>query len=497
MIELDGDEILLPTPLPEAKELGARFDNRRGVYALPATYLNASMVRDAIPNAPDLRGRLVTSYQPVDDARLYAYQREVAGRLAAAPHGQVVVVSPGLGKTVIAIAAADSLPRVSVLVVCPASLVPNWWREIEKWGRAHRTEWAVESWDKAVRMAKFGGGKDGGGLGQWDIVILDESVMGKSRTSQRFKAFSKVRRHWGRVWLLSGNPVTRYADDLWAQLNIVWPKAYPSYWRFADRFCVTEETPWARKVVGTRRGRNVMEENRDLVIVVNQEEVLDLPEYLFEVVDVQLGKKQAKAYRTMADSFIAELGDGTEVVADNEIGRLQKLQQIVGWWDGESAKHDALIDLLPTFEGPHLIWTHWLEGARALHDRMRGDGLDAAVVNGQTPPKERDRLLEEFKSGTLDVLILSIGVGKFGHTFTNAKTVHYLDKTWNADDYFQSLRRVRRIGLKHRPVVVTYRAPGTTDELIEQNLEGKLTPISKMTRSDLAELLRGLGKETA
>lgn len=103
-------------------------------------------------------------------------------------------------------------------------------------------------------------------------------------------------------------------------------------------------------------------------------------------------------------------------------------------------------------------------------------------------------MLEEFKAGDYDALILSIGVGKFGHTFTNVKTIFYIDKTWNADDYFQSLHRVRRIGLKHRPVVVTLRAPGTVDELVEDNLTGKLGGISRLTKSNLRDLLKGLGK---
>jgi superfamily II DNA/RNA helicase len=197
----------------------------------------------------------------------------------------------------------------------------------------------------------------------------------------------------------------------------------------------------------------------------------------------------------MAADFVAELGSGQEVVAQNEVSRLGKLQQIVSWWDGASAKHDALIDLLQTFEGPHLIWTHWRDGANALHQTLIDLGFNVEHVSGTTSKKQRDLYLEAFKRGALDILILSIGVGKFGHTFTNTKTVHYVDKTWAADDYFQSLRRVRRIGLGHRPVVVTYRAPGTVDELVEMNLEGKLGGISRLTRSDLRELLLGLGKE--
>lgn len=503
-VSLDGDLIVVRGLFHERKEVGARWDAKRDAWTIPATRMNASMVRDAIPNAPDLRGRLGASWTPVPDGDLFDYQRDAVGRLVASPHGQLVVLSPGLGKTAVAVRAADRVVHNDkIVVVAPASLLRTWEREIRRWalrpgpvyiarGRwdydeAERARWIVASWDKAtLDHDVFGRG--------WPLLILDESVMVKSHTSKRFKAMKKIRGGFDRVWELSGNPTTRHADDLWAQLHLIWPRAYSSYWRFAERYCVVEETPWARKVVATRRRRDALKENDDLVLVVNQEEVLDLPEYLFEVVDVDLAPRQEKAYRSMARDFVTELADGTELVAQSEVARLGRLQQITSWWDGESAKHDALIDLLPSYEGPHLIWTHWVDGGRDLYSRLV-PMMSVGLVNGETPPRDRDRILEDFRAGQLDALVLSIGVGKFGHTFTNAKTVWYVDKTWNADDYFQSLRRVRRIGLTHRPVVVTLRAPGTTDELVEDNLEGKLKPISQMTRSDLAELMRGLGRD--
>lgn len=488
---IDGDTIVFDADRATGKELGAK-DIGSGRYTLPATVMNARAIVDADPDLPDLSGALLRAYPIVDDPRLYDYQREAAGRLANAPHGQIAIVPPGAGKTAAAIAAADSLPgEPSVLVVCPSSLVPNWWREIEKWGsRESGTQWAVESWDKVSRLAKMEPKK---WMWEWDIVILDESVLGKSRGSQRYKNLRRVRKYWGRVWLLSGSPTTRYADDLWTQLNLIWPKAFPSYWRFAKRYCTVEETVWGDKVTGNRKGMDVTADNADLIFVMNPD--LGLPEYIFETVDVTLGPRQRTAYASMAADFIAELSDGTEVISQNEIGRLGKLQQITSWWDGESAKHDELLRRLEQEEGPHLVWTHWAESAAALVDRLNGTSLRIGHVGGVTRKADREVIFKEFREGRLDVLVLSIGVGKFGHTFTNVKTMWYVDKTWAADDYFQSLRRVRRIGLKHRPKVITLRAPGTTDEMVEANLEGKLGGISRLTRSDLAELLRGLGKE--
>jgi superfamily II DNA or RNA helicase len=496
----DGDEIVVTPPFPDSKEYGARWDAGRGVFALPASRGNAHMVADRFGVAPDdivplgPSSDLLGPVSAAANAAMYPHQRTIAARIAAAPRGALVVVPPGQGKTLLSIAAADSLGPCRVLVVCPASLIEKWWREIDRWGSG-AAEWTVESWDVTARLARFDSGRRGGGVGSWDLVILDESVMGKSRKAQRFKSFKKVTKYWDRVWLLSGNPMSRYADDLWAQLSLIWPRAYPSYWRFARRYCVIEETPWGDKVVGTRPNRDVMEENDDLVIVVGQEDLVELPEYRFETMDVVLGPGQRAAFDAMAEEFVAELEDGSQVVAENEISKLVRLQQITSYWDGESAKHDALLQNLDDYEEPHLVWTHWREGAEALWTRLVQAGASAAWVSGTDSLRDRDQTMEDYKAGLVDVLVLSIGVGKFGHDFVNTRTVHYVDKTWNADDYFQSLRRVRRIGLDHRPTVVTYRAPGTTDELVEMNLEGKLGGISRLTRSDLAELLRGLGKE--
>ncbi len=506
-----SDLILIP-PGPYAAELGsigARWDQRRGGYTLARSRMNARALQDLGVPFPCPIDVPLPAYPEVEHDRLYDYQRGAAGRLSAAPHGQMLVATPGLGKTAIAIVAADAaVPDDRIVVVAPASLLLTWRREILTWAQpgddglppdiyvvkgaidyeaAGAARWIVVSWEKAVRMAaEWGKG--------WPLWILDESVLTKSRRSARFKALRKLRKGIDRVWLLSGSPTTRYADDLWAQLSLIWPAAFPSYWRFADRYTVVEDTPWGKKITATRSNRDAARENDDLVTIIQQEDVLTLPEYLFDpAVDVTLTGAQAKAYATMHKDFIADLA-GEEVVAANEIARLMKLQQIASCWDGVSAKVDALADIIGGYEPPYLVWTHWRETGHVAAEALRQAGLRVAHVDGGT--STRDDEIEAYKAGQRDVLVVSLGVGKFGHTLTNTRTIFYVDKSWAADDYYQSLHRVRRIGLTHSPVVVTIRAPGTVDEVVEANLEGKLSGISRLTRSDLATLLAGLGKET-
>lgn len=531
----EGEDIVV-TPrlglLPELKSLGATWDPRARVWRLPAARMNAVALRDLLGDGLTLDMREEPEPEPVRyDDRLFGFQVGGVSRLLhASPRGQLMVASPGLGKTAMAIVAADEAqPDDQVVIVSPAPLLKTWKREIGVWARDPRVaivhggapdwdevraaRWIVTSWDiLALHQDWF--------LDSWPLWILDESVMAKSRRSTRSmamrggrrkqktklgearkpdKVWANLRKGVERVWLLSGSPTTRYADDLWAQLSLIWPKAFKSYWRFAERYCVIEENRWAPgpgTVVATRRDRDAVADNSDLITVINQKDVLDLPEYLTEAIDVDLTPKQRKAYDDMQRKFVAQLDAGPDLVAENRISQLTYLQQIVSWWDGSSAKHDAIIELIlgGAWEFPMLIWTHWAEGAEALTDRLREANVDAIHVRGGMSQKKQDEGVEAYKRGDHDVLVFSLGVGKFGHTLTNTKTVIYVDKTWNADDYHQSLRRVRRIGLTHRPVLVTVRAPGTVDELVELNLEGKVEGISRVTNADLKELLLGLGR---
>lgn len=528
VVRVEGDDLLVQPrhgTLPEMKTLGASWDRQRSAWKMAAARVNAEAVRRTLGvEVPDIAARTDVA---VTDERLHEYQRVAATILASARHGQILVVPPGLGKTAIAVAAADRTGADQVVAVVPAPLLRTWEREIKKWGvgdtstaivhggepdwevvRASR--WIVTTWDIVGRHQEWF-------RGSWPLWVFDESVVAKSRRSQRSmgvrggsrrektkadgtvvpgRRWENLRHGIDRVWLLSGSPTTKNDDDLWAQLSLVWPRAFPSYWRFAEWYCVLEENRWSpvgRSVVATRRDRSAVSDNADLIHVVNPD--MGLPEYIPEVIDVTLTKKQQRAYRSMTREFVALLDSGQQVDADTRMGQLQKLQQIVSYWDGQSAKHDVVADIVTSadYPGPYLVWTHWREGALALAERLRGLGLAVGHAHGDMSSKKKDEVIESYKAGDLDVLVLNLMVGKFGHTLVGTKTVIYVDKTWNADDYFQSYWRVRRLGLEHQPILVTLRAPGTVDELLELNLSPKMENIEKVTDLDLRQLLVGLG----
>lgn len=474
----------------------------------------------------------VTAYN-VFKEMMYFFQQETVIQLTDGPKATgLVALSPGLGKTIVALVAARMLRLERVLIVAPKPLLRSWENEAMKffkeiWFERRHGQVPVHGWnlanydtvvdkvitDKRGKVVGLGDRLQAYMAVPWDLVILDESVLVKNRDSHRFKgmlalrkAFPKKEKHW---WELSGYPATKYADDLWAQLHLQDPKGFASYWRFAQRFCYVEQDVWGTKITGTRQNTDIIGDLADVMFVRNQKDVLDqLPEEIHQLVEVELTPKQRKAYDEMSESFETELESGQLIKAPIVLAQLIRLQEITGnlanvGGDDESAKADAIEEMLRarSFDFPALIWTQWLPGADALWKRLckvstKQDGqLTIEWIHGAHSRRQdidNEEKFEAYKAGNIDILILAMPVGKMGHNLQMTRTVIYHDKSWFADDIVQSMKRVKRMGLDHRPVVITVKAPGTTDDLIEDNLSGKFVGISKVANDDLAAMLRHL-----
>ena len=440
---------------------------------------------------------------------LYPFQQLAARYLVSNPHrGAILGLSPGLGKTVTAIVSAEAWDANPILVIAPKHLLRTWTRELEKWGQSpyeisygkppskHLPVWTITNYDTVVRRPLEYGDV------VWSLIIFDESILVKTRTTKRFKTLEKVSRRADHVWCLSGSPISRYADDLWTQFHLLEPSVFRSYWRFTSKYCIVTPSIWSGyEVSGTNPGINFQDEFRDLLFVKNQKDVLpDLPEYIYEHVDLDLNVAQKKVYDKILKSFVLELQSGKRLPIASKMAQLTRLLQAVsnpyafGGIDS-SSKHDAIVEMLESgaYKTPMLIWGHWVEGLKLLYQKLDQRGYKVGLATGET--EDVDYVLEQYRSGQIDILLFGLTVGKFGHTLTNTHTVVSMDRTFDMDAHFQSLHRVIRIGLDHRPVLVVLRCPDTADMLVEENLALKSLSISKMTDMELRDLLISLRNE--
>lgn len=463
---------------------------------------------------------------------LLAFQREAVGFMVKAERG-LLGLAPGLGKTPISILAMKELGG-KTLVVCPFPLLYNWRREIKKWSgeesqiwHGHiddvKENWVITNYETALGyMVKYDvkvtvkDGKKKRTKVNWrptkqfdfDNLIIDESVLIKNRKTQRSQAMftlaNKVKKI-KHVYLLSGSPITKFLDDMWSQFHVLDRKRFSSYWRFAEEYCVIEENYWGTKLVADQKGaaHRIKQEYRDIYFARTQDQVLDLPDWIFDTLEVPMHPVQAKLYRQMQNDFIAELPDGDKVVAPNILSQMTRLIQLASnpaLVDGPDhhPKWSTVIDLLQYEALPAIVWTNFVNTAVALH-ALLSKKFKVGLLIGQTHKLERDDIVQEFQQGELDVIIAHPAVGKFGLTLTAAKTAIYVERSYNGDDYYQSLHRVRRFGTTHSPHVIILLANETivTEGRIEEKstIDHVIHQVLGFKRDNSLQITTGLIRE--
>jgi hypothetical protein len=501
--------------------------------------------------------------------QLYGFQREGVEYMFCNPHGATLcALSWGMGKGAVSVVTADLLEAKRILVLAPLTLAPAWRGEWERWsatdrdvkrstagdrspgpevtianheviqevvlrdehGEVTQPEWVtnarrVKAWredgpkkvdsrtgkaklvrERIVRVRRDYLAVD------WDLIIVDESVLLKNRKAVKVDVLGQLRKNGDPfMFLLSGSPTTKYRDDLFPQMKTLLPRAFTSYWRFAEFFTVVDKDGWGWTIEGDRPDHDPHHYLRDLMWVKSQDEALpDLPEYIVNHMPVDPTTKQRKALDQMINDWIVELEEapGETVVADNWLARTTRLAQITsnlgslpkpngaGFFPASSAKEDLLVDLIKQgdIETPLLVWSWFVETTHSIVRRIEKEAphLRVGSIVGADDRDVKDATIAAYKAGELDVLVMQMSTGKFGHTFTHTRTVFYHDRAFDSDAWVQSLARVRRIGLDHRPVLIVPKVDESADDLIDANLEGKLQSIARMTNGDLARLLRSL-----
>lgn len=344
----------------------------------------------------------------------------------------------------------------------------------------------------------------------WDVIIVDESILFKTRDRVRTELLETMTKTLSRtadVWELSGFPTTKGRQDLYTQLKIMDRVAFSSYWRFVEFMCIVDKEGWGWTIEEDDPQIDPAHYLRDYMIVFSQEDVMpELPEYLPWRIPVKAPPVQRKALDEMMKDWKTELEKGEgPVEADVFLSRTTRLAQITsnlgavpkpsgkGFHKAYSAKEDLLVDLIRNeqVETPLLAWVWYVETAEHLYQRLVKEfgKLHVGVVYGAKGSKSNDAAIAAYKANELDVLVLQQGIGKYGHTFTDTRTVFYHDRAYDLDAWVQSLRRVRRIGLGHRPVLVIPELDDSFDQWVEDYLEEQLPSAAELTRSNLLGLL--------
>lgn len=435
----------------------------------------------------------------------YHYQRVDLSYIAAVmkDHGSAYLAwQRGLGKTLGTCAVIDDLDCKRTLVVCGNSVKQAVWADElaeyapwvqtivlpnEKRKRERALDWVREHSDHGSfalvihyealnviareRASRRGWDR----YGTWDLVVADAAHRVSNPDTQMAHALKRIKTH--HKLALSGSVIQNRAEELFSQLQWLFPDRYSSKWRdWNDRFLDYVDSGFANVCVGIRVEK--LPEMRDelgrFMVVRSKEDVLeDLPPITEETRLVELGRQQRQAYDSLKDSYVAELGDGSYIKATDAITLLTRLRQVSTGLDllsdtlVDSAKLDLAVELIEDNPDDAFVVFSWFKGAaKALHDRLGAN--NCFVVTGETKPRDRAEYIRRFQSGEKRIFIGTISTLGEGVTLSRANNVIFIDRSWNPASNGEAMDRVAggiRALQVAKPITVTYIvARDTVDE---------------------------------
>jgi SNF2 family DNA or RNA helicase len=316
-------------------------------------------------------------------------------------------------------------------------------------------------------------------IGEWDLMVSDEAHRLSNPKTKMHKAIMKVP---ARMRLaMSGSIISNHAEEMYGQLNWLFPDRYRSRWRdWNDRYLDYVDGNFGRICIGIKHDRlEALQEELGVFMVYRRAaDSLDLPartEYT-EYVDLTPG--QAKVYNALIEDAMAELPDGSLLKADEGLALLGRLRQVASGLSlvtdepiADSSKLDLAMDIIAdNSDDPFVVFSWYKKSAYELAARLATKGIDHYVVTGDVNQNLRAEYIEEFQAGKRRVFIGTIKTLGESVTLTRANQLIMLDRSWNPTDNDQAADRIYRIG-QEKPVFITHIvARNTVDEM-------RVTPI--------------------
>ncbi|MET8243802.1 DEAD/DEAH box helicase [Streptomyces sp. NPDC005202] len=405
----------------------------------------------------------------------------------------------GLGKTVTVIALHLKRARSEpTLVVCPASLLGNWQREITRFApgvpvrRFHGPDRALEDLDGGFVLTTYGTMRSTAARlaeQRWGMVVADEAQHVKNPYSATAKALRTIPSP-ARV-ALTGTPVENNLSELWALLDWTTPGLLGPLKSFRARHARAVENGEDQEAV-ERLARLV----RPFLLRRKKSDpgiVPELPPKTETDHPVPLTREQAALYEAVVrESMLAiETAEG--------MGRrglvlklLTSLKQICdhpalflkeehprGGGDrlaarsGKLALLDELLDTLLAEDGSALVFTQYVGMARLITSHLAARAVPVDLLHGGTPVPERERMVDRFQSGATPVLVLSLKAAGTGLNLTRAGHVVHFDRWWNPAVEEQATDRAYRIGQTQPVQVHRLITEGTVEDRIAEMLASK------------------------
>ena len=362
-----------------------------------------------------------------------------------------------VGKTPCAIVAAEKAGAKTVLVTCPAIAVPHWRREFERWWKGPMPRAQVWSYDRAREEWQ------GGRRGAVDVFIPDEAHFAKNPTAARTKmvygktGFATMA---GAVWPLSGTPAPKHAAELWPMLR-AFGVVKMTYDEFIHRYCRVDS-------LGVIRGTRVemIPELKALLATImlrrtRKEVAPEMPGIDFQFLEVKpTGDAALGVPPGLSDEdLLAWLESHPTAGQDDRIAVA-------------NAKVPALFENIRfAIENGLLAQTvvfGWhVEPLTRLAGMLNVAGIQSAVLNGATTPRNKAIIQRQFHEGFTKVLCANILSAGTAIDLSPARHGYFLELDWVPGNNVQAASRMVSMEKMDKVTADVCTWPGSMDDRVQ------------------------------
>lgn len=365
----------------------------------------------------------------------------------------------GLGKTVQAIAVMTALKNKGAkkfLVVCPASVIENWVREVRKHSdltciKIHGSEKQLQAkaWlaglDVGVTNYESTGSIELDPSRKLDLVVVDEAHYIKNPSAKRSINTLNLCKRAKHVLFMSGTPLENKVDEMVGLVSHLNKKAANEADKYATRFRSTEFRDALAPVYYRRKREDVLSELPDLI--ENSEWCPMGPEELQKYY-LTLRMRNAMQIRRLS----------WNVPNPDNSSKLKRLREIVADAKDENRKV--------------LVFSFFLDTIDVV--RSAFGSACYGPISGSTPLNKRQQIIDSFDAAPAgSVLVAQIQSGGTGLNIQSASVVVLCEPQYKPSIENQAISRAYRMGQSRNVLVYRLLCKDTIDERIMSILDRK------------------------
>nr|XP_030738933.1 DNA annealing helicase and endonuclease ZRANB3 isoform X1 [Globicephala melas]XP_030738934.1 DNA annealing helicase and endonuclease ZRANB3 isoform X1 [Globicephala melas] len=394
----------------------------------------------------------------------------------------------GLGKTIQAIGIAYFYKEEwPLLIVVPSSLRYPWTEEIEKWipelgpeeinviqnktdvGRISTSKVTVLGYGLLTTDAETL--IDALNNQNFKVVIVDESHYMKSRNATRSRILLPVVQKAKRAILLTGTPALGRPEELFMQIEALFPQKFGTWTEYAKRYCNAHVRYFGKRPQWDCRGASNLNELHqllsDIMIRRLKAEVLtQLPPKIRQRIPFDLPAAAAKELNSSFEEWEKLMRTPNSGATQTVVGLFTRMFKQTAIAKAGAVK-DYIKMMLRNDSLKFLVFAHHLSMLQACTEAVIENKTRYIRIDGSVPSSERIHLVNQFqKDPETRVAILSIQAAGQGLTFTAASHVVFAELYWDPGHIKQAEDRAHRIGQCSSVNIHYLIANGTLDTLM-------------------------------